>query len=497
MEKVFPITIAFLLLAVTVVAVHTPNVSIAPTDVQIGSDAEFKILVKNQGGDAITTFEIAIPETDGKPYYLVKEIAKPSAWEFKDTYKLGSSYPYKITWSTAGLGIAEGKSLEFTFTAAVPSSVGEFTWNWKTIDTKNDMKTDKVVTKTILAPFSAFKLTVPESVKAGEYFQITVAALDKDGKIKTDYTGTVSFASSDNLVTLPADYTYKVTDSGSKEFTVKFKTSGNQTITVKDGTVSLKSGNIFVKPSDAVSLEISPVNSKAALGDAVEFKTTAKDVFGNTFDVTGKTKFFIDSEAKGTWVGNFYKSAVEGTWTVVANYNTDYTILVDGTTLTVSKEGKPQEISIGKMSIVVPETMRIDGGKSATFNLTVKNTGTLNLKDVAISVSGIPKDWIKISPMLADIESGKSYNYLLTISVPENATGEKIITFSTTSVENIAASKTMVLNIGKETFKNIVGLFVAIISRPVYLGIIVVILIVIILIIWSMWPKGTKKKSEE
>jgi hypothetical protein len=294
---------------------------------------------------------------------------------------------------------------------------------------------------------------------------------------------------------------------GKKEFTLKFKTAGNQTVTVNDGTVSLTSGSISVKPSEAIVITISPDNSKVASGNAVDFKVMAEDVFGNIFDVTAKTKISIDPEAKGTWTGNSYKAGVEGAWTVVANYVSGSKNLFGWTALTVTKAGekpqeetpkeeKPQEILIGKMSIVLPDEINVEEGKNVTLNLTVKNTGTLNLTDVFIAASGVPREWIKISPFLADIVSGKSYNYLLTVSVPQNTSGEKAIKFSATSVENIAASKNMTLTIGKPA-SGITGLIVAIISRPLYIGILVVVIIVIILIIWALWPKKSKKKSEE
>jgi len=510
LRKIFPFAIVaiVLLLATTAIAVHTPSVSISPQQSMIGTDAEFKLLVKNQGGAGITSVELVLPETgDVNPYYSIKEIGYPSGWTFESIEKLGAAYPYKIIWSTAGAGIAEDKSLEFSFTAKVPSASGEFTWTWKSTDAVGGVVTDKFTTKTILAPFSTFRLTVPQSVKAGEYFKVTIAALDKDGAIKTDYTGTVSFTSSDKLAILPADYAFKSTDMGKKEFTLKFKTAGNQAVTVNDGTVSLTSGSISVEPGDAIAITISPDNSKVASGNAVDFKVMAEDVFGNIFNVTAKTKFSIDPEAKGTWVGNFYKAEVEGAWTVAANYVSGSKNLLGWTALTVTKAGekpqeetpkeeKPQEILIGKMSIVIPDEITVEEGKNVTLNLTVKNTGTLNLTDVAIAISGVPRGWIKLSPFLADIASGKSYSYLLTISVPQNITGEKTITFSASAIQNVTASKDMSLNVGKSA-SGITGLIFAIITKPLYIGIIVVVIIVVILIVWALWPKKSRKKSED
>jgi len=510
LRRIFPFAIVtiVLLLATMAIAVHTPSVSISPQQSMIGTDAEFKLLVKNQDGSGITSVQLVLPETgDGNPYYLIKEIGYPADWTFEAIERVGASYPYKIIWSTNSAGIAEDKSLEFSFVAKVPSASGEFTWTWKTTDAAGGVVSDKFTTKTILAPLSVFKLTLPQSVKAGEYFKVTINALDKDGNVKTDYTGTVTFTSSDKLAILPADYTFKSTDRGTKEFTLKFKTAGNQTVTVTDGTISLTSGSISVGPSDVITIIISPDNSKVALGNAVNFKVMAEDVFANVFDVTAKTKISIDPEAKGTWVGNFYKAEVEGVWTVVADYTSGSTNLVGGTTLTVTKaEEKPQEVKpeenvtqevlVGKMSIVLPNEITVEEGKNVTLNLTVKNTGTLNLTDVFIAVSGVPREWIRISPLLADISSGKSYNYLLTVSVPQNTTGKKTITFSISAIQNVTASKNMTLTIGKPA-SGITGLIVAIFSRPLYIGILIVIIIVIVLIIWALWPKKSKKKSEE
>ncbi len=514
MRTIFPVTVTVFFLSlflVQVIATHVSSVSVSPQESIVGTDADFKLLVKNQDGAGINSFELTLPLTaSDQPSYAIKEISSPAGWIYNFRYKVGSTSPYKAVWSTGGAGITEGKSLEFSFIAAVPSTLGEFKWTWKTVDTAGDAVTDTLVTRTVLSPFAAFKLTVPQSVKAGEYFTITVAAVDDDGNIKTDHVGTVNFVSSDDMSFLPADYTFKAMDAGSKEFTLKFKTAGNQTVTVKDGKISLTSDNIFVKPGDAIALEISPEDSEVKLGDATELKAIAHDIFGNAFDVTSKSNFTIDAEAKGVWVGNFYKSEIEGAWTIVAKYDFDNKTLVGGTGLTVTKaaakpkevpkeENKSKEVLIGRMSISLPEKVMIEEGKNATLNLTVKNTGTLNLKDVSISASGITRDWIKISPLLADIVAGKSYNYVMTISVPQNTTGEKIVKLSATSLENITAAKEMILVAGKsvESAKGITGLIIAIISKPFYLGIIIVMLIVVILIVWALWPKGGKKKKSE
>jgi hypothetical protein len=90
----------------------------------------------------------------------------------------------------------------------------------------------------IVTPAAAqqFVLTAPSSVKSGTKFSLTLRVEDAYGNMVTGYTGTVHFTSSDNLATLPANYTFTSTDAGVHTFTNKttVKTKGKQTITVTD-----------------------------------------------------------------------------------------------------------------------------------------------------------------------------------------------------------------------------------------------------------------------
>jgi hypothetical protein len=77
-------------------------------------------------------------------------------------------------------------------------------------------------------------------VTAGVPFQVTVTAQDANGNVITDYTGTVSFSSSDQKASLPASYTFTAGDQGSHSFAVTLASAGSQTITATDssGTIS-------------------------------------------------------------------------------------------------------------------------------------------------------------------------------------------------------------------------------------------------------------------
>ena len=65
-------------------------------------------------------------------------------------------------------------------------------------------------------------------------FSITVTLFDPYGNLETNYTGTVTFASSDATALLPFDYTFTLDDKGTHNFGVVFFTLGNQTLIIAD-----------------------------------------------------------------------------------------------------------------------------------------------------------------------------------------------------------------------------------------------------------------------
>jgi sugar lactone lactonase YvrE len=62
----------------------------------------------------------------------------------------------------------------------------------------------------------------------------TVTALDALGSVVTNYTGTVTFTSSDGSAALPGSYTFTPADQGRHTFTATFNTVGTQTLTARD-----------------------------------------------------------------------------------------------------------------------------------------------------------------------------------------------------------------------------------------------------------------------
>ena len=65
-------------------------------------------------------------------------------------------------------------------------------------------------------------------------FLIQVYALDPFGNIDTNYTGTVTFTSSDAAATLPDNYAFQPGDAGVATFTITLNTLDDQTLTATD-----------------------------------------------------------------------------------------------------------------------------------------------------------------------------------------------------------------------------------------------------------------------
>jgi hypothetical protein len=132
---------------------------------------------------------------------------------------------------------------DYTFTAA-DQGVHTFTVTLVTAGTQSLTVTDTAMGGLsgseggiVVQPGAAthFLISGPTSVSAGTLFNLTVTAVDAYGNVATGYTGTVHFSDSVGGATLPANYTFKSSDSGVHTFTgLKLKTKGWQTITVVD-----------------------------------------------------------------------------------------------------------------------------------------------------------------------------------------------------------------------------------------------------------------------
>jgi len=84
----------------------------------------------------------------------------------------------------------------------------------------------------------------PTSVESGSFFTLAVLAVDDNGMVDPSFTGTVRFSSTDSSASLPAPYTFTLTDAGMKGFSVALRTLGPQGITGTDAAGMLASGTV-------------------------------------------------------------------------------------------------------------------------------------------------------------------------------------------------------------------------------------------------------------
>jgi serine/threonine protein kinase len=98
----------------------------------------------------------------------------------------------------------------------------------------------------------------------------SVTGLTAGNQLDPLYTGTVHFTSSDSSAILPADYTFKLRDTGSHTFTVTLNTTGSQTITATDKNHSSIKGTATVSVGAAP-----PPGRSSGGGDSAEAAVAA------------------------------------------------------------------------------------------------------------------------------------------------------------------------------------------------------------------------------
>jgi hypothetical protein len=116
-------------------------------------------------------------------------------------------------------------------------------------DTSPNAITGSTTVGVVPAPASHFLILASPTAVSGTPFDVVLAALDPYLNVDGNYTGTVTWTSSDpdSGTLLPADYTFQASDHGAVTFPagVTLVTLGDQTLTVTD-TVSGMTGSATV-----------------------------------------------------------------------------------------------------------------------------------------------------------------------------------------------------------------------------------------------------------
>ncbi len=496
-----------LLVSATLAAVV--EVSLTPLQTSPDKSVEFSLSVKNLAGDNVNKVELVVPQRDNTPLYLIKEIGNPAGWTYESRHAVGAPSPFRIIWSTADAGISATKSLNLNFVASSPSAGGDYNFEWRAVDLKGQENFGEVKVTNFNPALTSFEVKAPASASAGKEVELSVAALDQNGKLKADYAGTIKFSSSDSSGILPADYAFQLADNGVKTFKIKLKIVGEQEIKVAGDGIE-NSVKVTVQQGEASSVELKLSNDTVSPNTVVTINAWSTDVYGNLKDVTKSSTFEIDREAKGKLANGTYTTEVIGKWTLIATYSSNSKKLSDGALLTVTTElpkpkieekpAEPEKKVL--MEIVSDNLVSVTFNSTKLFSITVKNTGDADISNIGIYFTGFPDKWMSISPASVNIEKGKSQRFTVTVSAPEHiepSNVEFVALSKDYSSDKLNASKIIKINVTEaapiveqspQTGKVVLG------KNLTYLGIAIVVAVVLIILFWALFLREEPKKKK-
>jgi len=192
-----------------------------------------------------------------------------------------------VTWSTSGTldSIPAGPATSATFSPSTAGTSGAINAD------DGDSHTDTTGAITVNpGSLGSFAVTAPSPQRTGLAFTVTVTAYDSFSNIKTDYTGVVTFTSSDIQAMLPTDDGIGWSDGG-KDFSLKFRTTGEQTYTAHDGAVSQESDSITVNLGPPASFSVTSPTPQMA-GTPFTITVTARDASNDPItDYIGPVSF--------------------------------------------------------------------------------------------------------------------------------------------------------------------------------------------------------------
>ncbi len=168
---------------------------------------------------------------------------------------------------------------------------------------------------------SSFAVTGYPTTVAGNSNNFTVSVVDTIGQTATGYTGTVYFTSSDVQAGLPAMYSFTTADAGVHSFSATLKTSGNQSISVRDltGALTGAEAGIAVAASDFSKFLLSVPNGAdskghvlVTAGENIQLKVRAIDQFGNSISSYVGTIGLTSSDVAASLPNTYTFSTADG-----------------------------------------------------------------------------------------------------------------------------------------------------------------------------------------
>jgi hypothetical protein len=233
-------------------------------------------------------------------------------------------------------------------------------------------------------PASSFTLSgFPSLTNAGAPGSFTVTALNADGTVDTNYTGTVRFSSSDDQAALPAAYTFIAADAGSHTFSATLKTAGTQSVTATDattGTVTASETGITVTPAVASHFAVSARPSSTA-GSPFSVTVTALDPYNNTATDYADTVHFTSSDGQAGLPNDYTFTAGDAGVHTFTSAVALKTAGMQTVTATDKSGSSINGSSLVSVSPAAASTMTVSGfpspvtaGVAGSFTVTLKDT---------------------------------------------------------------------------------------------------------------------------
>ena len=264
------------------------------------------------------------------------------------------------------------------------------------------------------AAATSMTVTPVQNGTAGVVQTVTVTAHDQFGNVATGYRDTLTFASNDPLAALPADYTFTAADAGTHTFNVTFKSSGDDSFTVKDTSnaanlaFSYSQLDVMIVPAALNSFAFaSPTPSNTIAGTVFSVTLTALDAFGNTVKGYTVTVHFCSTDAQASLPADYTFTAAD------AGKHTFGVALKTAGTQSLTLQDTVNAATASSVSgILVKEAVTSTfsaTGFPATTTAGVAQTFTLTVTDAYGNVATGYRGTVSISS--SDAQAGLPINY--------------------------------------------------------------------------------------
>jgi hypothetical protein len=193
------------------------------------------------------------------------------------------------------------------------------------------------------APSNHFSITASASATAGAPFNFTVTALDGANNPLSNYSGTVSFTSSDSQASVPENSTLT---NGTGSFSATLKTAGNQIISASDTVTASMNGTsngIKVTPAAANHFSVT-TTAYANSGASFAFTVTALDAWKNMATAYSGVVHFTSSDGLAVLPAD--SAVANGSGTFSLTLNTEGVQTVTATDTVTSITGTSSSINV-------------------------------------------------------------------------------------------------------------------------------------------------------